>query len=104
MPLPSEARLSFERTNAPPLPGLTCWNSRILKTVPSTSMWLPFLNWLVLITGGAGKARHGAPDDVGGGGRAGDEAEERAEVAGRGEAGDVEAGDARLEVRVEDGE
>ena len=40
---------SLVRTNAPPLPGLTCWNSRILKTVPSTSMWLPFLNWLVLI-------------------------------------------------------
>src|SRR5215216_5793776 len=45
---PSLARQSFVRTNAPPLPGLTCWNSRILKTVPSTSMWLPFLNWLVL--------------------------------------------------------
>jgi hypothetical protein len=29
---------------------LTCWNSRILKIVPSTSMWLPFLNWLVEIT------------------------------------------------------
>jgi hypothetical protein len=26
---------------------LTCWKSRILKMVPSTSMWLPFLNWLV---------------------------------------------------------
>ena len=47
--LPSEARRSFVRTNAPPLPGLTCWNSRILKIVPSTSMWLPFLNWLVLM-------------------------------------------------------
>src|SRR3954447_12613422 len=47
MTLPSLARRSFVRTNAPPLPGLTCWNSRILKTVPSTSMWLPFLNWLV---------------------------------------------------------
>src|SRR5215218_2494231 len=47
---PSSARLSRVRTNAPPLPGFTCWNSRILKTVPSTSMWLPFLNWLVLIT------------------------------------------------------
>src|SRR5215213_2994034 len=46
---PSAARRSFVRTNAPPLPGLTCWNSRILKTVPSTSMWLPFLNWFVLI-------------------------------------------------------
>src|SRR4051794_35294024 len=49
MTLPSEARRSFVRTNAPPLPGLTCWNSTILKTVPSTSMWLPFLNWLVEI-------------------------------------------------------
>src|SRR4051794_7775847 len=47
---PSAARRSFVRTNAPPLPGLTCWNSMILKTVPSTSMWFPFLNWLVLIT------------------------------------------------------
>ena len=46
---PSLVRRSFVRTNAPPLPGLTCWNSRILKTVPSTSMWLPFLNWLVEI-------------------------------------------------------
>src|SRR4051794_19761273 len=50
MTAPSAARRSFERTNAPPLPGLTCWNSRILKTVPSTSMWFPFLNWLVEIT------------------------------------------------------
>src|SRR5919106_1386166 len=47
---PSLERLSLVRTNAPPLPGFTCWNSTILKTVPSTSMWVPFLNWLVLIT------------------------------------------------------
>src|SRR5690349_21146589 len=46
---PSDARRSLVRTKAPPLPGLTCWNSRILKTVPSTSMWLPFLNWFVEI-------------------------------------------------------
>src|SRR3954469_19915955 len=52
MTFPSEARRSFVRTNAPPFPGLTCWNSTILKTVPSTSMWLPFLNWLVLSMGG----------------------------------------------------
>src|SRR5918912_984675 len=52
MTAPSLARRSFVRTNAPPLPGLTCWNSRILKTVPSTSMWFPFLNWFVLIMGG----------------------------------------------------
>src|SRR4029450_1068912 len=49
MTAPSSERFSFVRTNAPPLPGLTCWNSTILKTVPSTSMWAPFLNWLVLI-------------------------------------------------------
>ena len=42
--LPSAALRSLVRTNAPPLPGLTCWNSRILKIVPSTSMWFPFLN------------------------------------------------------------
>src|SRR5665213_2839840 len=47
---PSLVRRSLVRTNAPPLPGLTCWNSTILKTTPSTSMWLPFLNWLVEIT------------------------------------------------------
>jgi hypothetical protein len=51
MTFPSEARRSFVRTNAPPLPGLTCWNSTTLKTVPSTSMWLPFLSWLVEMMG-----------------------------------------------------
>src|SRR5690349_11637141 len=49
MTAPSDDRRSFVRTNAPPLPGLTCWNSRTLKIVPSTSMWLPFFSWLVLI-------------------------------------------------------
>src|SRR6201992_109984 len=47
--LPSDVRRSLVRTNAAPLPGLTCWNSRTLKTVPSTSMWWLFLSWLVLI-------------------------------------------------------
>ena len=28
--LPSDARRSLVRTNAPPLPGFTCWNSTIL--------------------------------------------------------------------------
>src|SRR2546423_14421744 len=46
---PSAERRSLVRTKAPPLPGLTCWNSRTLKTVPSTSMWLPFLSWFVMI-------------------------------------------------------
>src|SRR5512145_2991222 len=60
---PSEARRSFVRTNAPPLPGLTCWNSRILKTVPSTSMWLPFLNWFVeIIAVGSLGGRAGGAD------------------------------------------
>src|SRR6185312_1780383 len=49
MTAPSLERFNFVRTNAPPLPGFTCWNSTILKTVPSTSIWVPFLNWLVLI-------------------------------------------------------
>src|SRR4028119_461908 len=34
-------------TNAPPLPGLTCWKNRMVKRLPSTRMALPFLNWLV---------------------------------------------------------
>src|SRR3954468_21058245 len=55
MTLPSVVRLSLVRTNAGPLPGLTCWNSTILKIVPSTSMCVPFLNWLVLIIGWKGR-------------------------------------------------
>src|SRR5918996_3577150 len=47
---PSSTRFSFVRTKAPPLPGLTCWNSTIRKTLPSTSTCMPFLNWLVLTT------------------------------------------------------
>src|SRR5947209_1100787 len=46
---PSLLLRSFVRTNAPPLPGLTCWKSSTLKTVPSTSMWLPLLSWLVVM-------------------------------------------------------
>ena len=47
---PSSILRSLVRTNAPPLPGLTCWNSTILKILPSISIWEPFLNWLVEIT------------------------------------------------------
>ena len=54
---PSSILRSFVRTNAPPLPGLTCWNSTILKTDPSISMWLPFLNWLVEITAAESSSR-----------------------------------------------
>ena len=46
-----ESRLfTFVRTNAPPLPGFTCWNSTMRQTEPSSSMCIPFLNWLVLTT------------------------------------------------------
>src|SRR5689334_13838201 len=44
---PDSSAFSRVRTNAPPLPGFTCWNSTMRKTVPSTSMCMPFLNWLV---------------------------------------------------------
>src|SRR5205085_12202946 len=61
---PSLARRSFVLTNAPPFPGLTCWNSTTLKTVPSTSMWVPLRNWLVEITSaeGSGAGRHSVDD------------------------------------------
>src|SRR5919109_5144191 len=39
--------LSLVRTNAPPLPGLTCWNSTIRQTSRSTSMCIPLRNWFV---------------------------------------------------------
>src|ERR687888_2522972 len=45
---PLSSAFSFVRTNAPPLPGLTCWNSRMRQTEPSSSMCIPFLNWFVL--------------------------------------------------------
>src|SRR6266550_9280385 len=38
---------SFERTNAPPLPGFTCWNSTTWKRVPSRSSVMPFLRSFV---------------------------------------------------------
>ena len=44
---PESIAFSFVRTNAPPLPGFTCWNSTMRQTVPSMSMCMPFLNWLV---------------------------------------------------------
>src|SRR5689334_15998760 len=47
--LPVSTALSFVRTKAPPLPGLTCWNSTMRQMTPSTSTCMPFLNWLVEI-------------------------------------------------------
>src|SRR4029079_2653387 len=44
---PATRLRSFVRTNAPPLPGLTCWNSRMRHTLPSSSMCIPFLKLFV---------------------------------------------------------
>src|SRR5258706_2162822 len=38
---------SFDRTNAPPLPGFTCWNSTICHSTPSRSRVIPFLKSFV---------------------------------------------------------
>jgi hypothetical protein len=45
---PEPSAFSFVRTNAPPFPGFTCWNSTMRQTPPSTSMCIPFRNWFVL--------------------------------------------------------
>src|SRR5215217_5910032 len=49
--------LSRVLTNAPPLPGLTCWKYRIVNRLPSTLMAVPFLNWLVDIMLGSSPSR-----------------------------------------------
>ncbi len=38
---------SFVRTNAPPLPGFTCWNSITWNSVPSSSRVIPFFRSFV---------------------------------------------------------
>src|SRR3954447_26843602 len=45
---PLSSPFSLVRTNAPPLPGFTCWKSTMRHTPPSSSMCIPFLNWFVL--------------------------------------------------------
>ena len=45
---------SLVRTNAPPLPGLTCWNSTMRHVWPSSSMCMPLRNWLVETTSAMG--------------------------------------------------
>ncbi len=44
---PRSSDFSFVRTNAPPLPGFTCWNSTMRQTPPSCSMCIPLRNWFV---------------------------------------------------------
>src|SRR3954469_25829367 len=47
---PVRTFLSLVRTNAPPLPGLTCWNSTTFQRTPSRSSVIPFLRSLVVAT------------------------------------------------------
>src|SRR3982750_1038141 len=57
---PDPRLFSFVRTNAPPLPGFTCWNSTMRQTPPSSEMCIPFRNWLGL-TVSATAVESGAP-------------------------------------------
>src|SRR3954465_9515720 len=41
---------SLVRANAPPLPGLTCWNSTTFHSTPSRSSVMPFFRSLVVAT------------------------------------------------------
>src|SRR5512141_3122139 len=45
---------SLVRTKAPPLPGLTCWNSTTVNRPLSSSSVIPFFRSLVVIAGIAG--------------------------------------------------
>src|SRR5687768_8446118 len=47
---PEPTLFNLVRTNAPPLPGFTCWNSRMRQTEPSISTCIPFLNSFVETT------------------------------------------------------
>src|SRR3954466_16042666 len=47
---PVSTFLSLVRTNAPPLPGLTCWNSTTFHSTPSRSRVMPFFRSLVVAT------------------------------------------------------
>src|SRR3989338_1416563 len=63
-------RRSLVRTNAPPLPGLTCWNSTMIHSWPSITMASPFFNSLVEIIprpgarpeAGTGRAQYNPPE------------------------------------------
>src|SRR5580704_12442741 len=48
--LPDRTFFSLVRTNAPPLPGLTCWKSTTLQSWPSRFSVMPFLRSLVVAT------------------------------------------------------
>src|SRR5260221_548702 len=48
--LPDSTFFSLVRTNAPPLPGLTCWKSTTFQSWPSMLRVMPFLRSLVVAT------------------------------------------------------
>src|SRR5580704_3907205 len=48
--LPDMTFLSLVRTNAPPLPGLTCWNSTTFHSWPSMFSVMPFFRSFVVAT------------------------------------------------------
>src|SRR6266487_96797 len=48
--LPDSTFFSFVRTNAPPLPGLTCWNSTTFQSWPSMRKVMPFFRSFVVAT------------------------------------------------------
>src|SRR6185437_13208733 len=48
--LPDITFLSLVRTKAPPLPGLTCWNSTTFQSWPSMFSVMPFLRSFVVAT------------------------------------------------------
>src|SRR5436190_6484134 len=61
---PESRFLTFVRMKAPPLPGFTCWNSTMRQTPPSSSMCIPFRNWLVLTTSAIGAGRLADGDEL----------------------------------------
>src|SRR3954463_11532416 len=72
---PEPSDFSFVRTNAPPLPGLTCWNSTMRHVWPSSAMCIPLRNWFVETTSAmsAGQSSRRATTVAGGGASADDE-------------------------------
>src|SRR5712691_7491331 len=57
---------SLVRTNAPPLPGFTCWNSTIWKSVPSRSRVMPRFRSFVLTLTATYRPRQLSPEREGG--------------------------------------
>src|SRR6516165_6128727 len=65
--LPDRMFLSLVRTNAPPLPGLTCWKSTTFQSWPSRFSVMPFLRSFVVATSvvspGTGEQSSGLEDE-----------------------------------------